>query len=105
MVLFEFDSDQRLWRDTVREVVAKEWPSALVRGVVDDGADPGALRGTYVQLGWTELTDPAMVVELAIVLDELGRAVDPTPYLASMTQFAPLVRRGVLRRRPGRQRR
>ena len=31
------------------------------------------------------------VIELALVLEELGRASDPTPYLASMTQFAPLV--------------
>jgi alkylation response protein AidB-like acyl-CoA dehydrogenase len=29
-------------------------------------------------------------VELAIVVEELGRAVDPTPYLATLTQFAPL---------------
>lgn len=89
-MLFEFDSDQRLWRDTVREVVAKECPAALVRGVVDDGVDPSPLWGTYVKLGWTELTDPASAVELAIVLEELGRAVDPTGYLATMTQFAPL---------------
>jgi alkylation response protein AidB-like acyl-CoA dehydrogenase len=89
-VLFEFDSDQQLWRDTVREVVAKECPPALVRGVVDDGLDPTPLWNTYVKLGWTELTDPASAVELAIVLEELGRAVDPTAYLATMTQFAPL---------------
>jgi alkylation response protein AidB-like acyl-CoA dehydrogenase len=30
------------------------------------------------------------MVELAIVLEELGRHTDPTPYLATMTQFAPL---------------
>jgi hypothetical protein len=35
------------------------------------------------------LTDPVDMVELAIVLEELGRATDPTPYLATMTQFAP----------------
>jgi alkylation response protein AidB-like acyl-CoA dehydrogenase len=29
-------------------------------------------------------------VELAIVTEELGRATDPTPFLATMTQFAPL---------------
>ena len=89
-MLFEFDSDQRLWRDSVREVVAKECPAALVRGVVDDGVDPTPLWRTYVKLGWTELTDPANAVELAIVAEELGRAVDPTAYLATMTQFAPL---------------
>jgi alkylation response protein AidB-like acyl-CoA dehydrogenase len=30
------------------------------------------------------------VVELTILLEELGRATDPTPYLATMSQFAPL---------------
>lgn len=41
--------------------------------------------------GWTELNDPESTVELAIVLEELGRATDPTPFLATMSQFAPLV--------------
>ena len=89
-MIFEFDSDQRLWQDTVREVVAKECPATFVRSVVDDGVDPGPLWRTYTGLGWTEMTDPADAVELAIVLEELGRAVDPTPFLATMTQFAPL---------------
>ncbi|HKS98611.1 MAG TPA: acyl-CoA dehydrogenase family protein [Rugosimonospora sp.] len=89
-MIFEFDPDQRLWQDTVREVLAKECPATLVRGVVDSGADPGALWRVYVKLGWTELADPERAVELAIVLEELGRAVDPTPYLATMTWFAPL---------------
>ncbi|MBV8967209.1 MAG: acyl-CoA dehydrogenase, partial [Mycobacteriaceae bacterium] len=40
--------------------------------------------------GWTEMNDPAGAVELAIVLEELGRATDPTPFLATMTQYAPL---------------
>jgi len=70
------------------------WPSngppSLVRGVAEDGVDPTPLWKTYVDAGWTELTDPENAVELAIVLEELGRATDPTPYLATLTQFAPL---------------
>lgn len=88
-MLFEFDSDQRMWRDTVRKVVAKECSPALVRGVAVDGVDPDPLWRLYAGLGWTELGEPE-AVELAIVLEELGRATDPTPYLATMTQFAPL---------------
>ncbi len=89
-MLFEFDSDQRLWQKTVRDVTAKECAPTLIRSIVDDGADPGPLWKTYVDLGWTELTDTETTVELAIVLEELGRSTDPTPYLATMTQFAPL---------------
>ncbi|WP_019927845.1 acyl-CoA dehydrogenase family protein [Nocardia sp. BMG111209] len=89
-MLFEFDSDQRLWQDTVRDVVAKQCPPTLIREVADKGGDSTALWQSYVRLGWTELTDPSAAVELAIVLEELGRATDPTPYLATMSQFAPL---------------
>jgi alkylation response protein AidB-like acyl-CoA dehydrogenase len=89
-MLFEFDPDQRLWQDTVRDVVAKECPASLIRGIADDGADPEPLWQVYVKLGWTEMVDPAEAVELAIMLEELGRATDPTPFLATMTQFTPL---------------
>jgi alkylation response protein AidB-like acyl-CoA dehydrogenase len=95
-MLLEFDADQRLWQDTVRNVVGKQCPPSLVRSVVENGSEDGAdaaiaaLWKVYVELGWTELNDPAHAVELAIVLEELGRATDPTPLLATITQFAPL---------------
>lgn len=78
-MLLEFDADQRLWQETVRDVVAKQCPPALVRSVAEDGADPAPVWKVYVDLGWTELNDPASAVELAIVTEELGRATDPTP--------------------------
>ena len=90
-MLLEFDADQRLWQDTVREAVEKQCPSSLVRSIAEDGADPSPLWKVYVDAGWTELTDTENAVELAIVLEELGRVTDPTPFLATLTQFAPLV--------------
>jgi alkylation response protein AidB-like acyl-CoA dehydrogenase len=90
LVLLEFDADQRLWQETVRDAVAKQCPPSLVRSVAEDGVDPTPLWKTYVDAGWTELTDPQNAVELVITLEELGRATDPTPYLATLTQFAPL---------------
>jgi alkylation response protein AidB-like acyl-CoA dehydrogenase len=89
-MLLEFDADQRLWQQTVRDVLAKQCPPSLVRGVAEDGVDPSSLWKVYVDLGWTELSDPASAVELAIVFEELGHATDPTPFLATMSQFAPL---------------
>jgi alkylation response protein AidB-like acyl-CoA dehydrogenase len=89
-MLLEFDADQRLWQETVRDAVAKQCPPSLVRSVAEDGVDPTPLWKVYIDAGWTELTDPENAVELAIVLEELGRATDPTPFLATMTQFAPL---------------
>ncbi|WP_045877898.1 hypothetical protein [Pseudofrankia sp. DC12] len=72
-------------------MLSKEGPPALVRSVADQGVDPMPLWRTYAELGWTELTGTAEAVELATVPEELGRATDPTPYLATMTWFAPLV--------------
>ena len=89
-MLLEFDADQRLWQDTVRDLITKQCPPSLVRSVAEEGVDPGPLWKSYVDQGWTELNDPASAVELAIMLEELGRATDPTPFLATLTQFAPL---------------
>ncbi|MGB6207566.1 acyl-CoA dehydrogenase family protein, partial [Mycobacterium sp.] len=89
-MLLEFDADQRLWQETVRDAVGKQCPPTLVRGVAEDGVDPTPVWKAYVEHGWTEMSDPETAVELAIVLEELGRATDPTPFLATMSQFAPL---------------
>jgi alkylation response protein AidB-like acyl-CoA dehydrogenase len=89
-MLLEFDADQRLWQNTVRDVVTKQCPPSLVRGVAESGVDPSPVWKAYVDLGWTELNDPESAVELAIVLEQLGHATDPTPFLATMSQFAPL---------------
>lgn len=92
-MLVELDSDQRLWQETVHAVLVKECPPALIRAIADQDADPAPLWQIFVEQGWTELTDAADAVELAIVLEALGRATDPTPYLATMTHFAPLAPR------------
>src|ERR1700730_5371530 len=89
-MLLEFDADQKLWQDTVRDAVAKQCPPALVRSVAEQDIDPTPLWKAYVDASWTEMNDPSRAVELAIVVEELGRAADPTPFLATMTQFAPL---------------
>lgn len=90
-MLVEFDSDQRLWGKTVRELLAKECSPAWLRQVVDDGVDPSPLWSTYVDQGLPELVEPAEAVELAIALEAMGAATDPSPFLATATQFAPLV--------------
>jgi hypothetical protein len=77
-VEFEFDEDQRLLQQAVRETVAR------TQGLPED-----QLWATYQELGWLE----APPVELAIVLEELGYVADPTPFLASATWFAPLAGR------------
>ena len=75
---FEFDEDQRLLQQMVRETVAR------ARSLPAE-----QLWTTYLDLGWLE----APPVELAIVLEELGYAADPTPFLATATWFTPLTGR------------
>ncbi len=75
---FEFDEDQRLLQQLVRETVTRS------RSLPED-----KLWQTYLELGWLE----APPLELAIVLEELGYAADPTPFLATATWFAPLAGR------------
>jgi alkylation response protein AidB-like acyl-CoA dehydrogenase len=77
-VEFEFDEDQRLLQQAVRETLAKT-----------AGLPEEELWATYLALGWLE----APPVELAIVLEELGYVADPTPFLATATWFAPLAGR------------
>jgi hypothetical protein len=66
-MLFEFDADQRLWQDTVRDAVGKQCPPTLVRSVAEDGSNPTPLWRVYVDQGWAELTNPANAVEPALL--------------------------------------
>ncbi|MFF9204080.1 acyl-CoA dehydrogenase family protein [Streptomyces sp. NPDC014986] len=75
---FELDEEQRMLRRTVRETVAKVRPQPEDRQ-----------WETYRSLGWLE----APPLELVLILEELGYAADPTPFLATATWFAPLAGR------------
>ncbi|HEY4396369.1 MAG TPA: acyl-CoA dehydrogenase family protein, partial [Acidimicrobiia bacterium] len=94
----EFTAEQDELRDGVRAVLARECPMSLVREVVEKGTTPEALWSQMVELGWPALTVPNRAgglgmgtVELAVVVEELGRVLAPGPYLPTVTQFAPVV--------------
>ena len=94
----EFTEDQEELRDSVRTMLAGECPMSFVRQVVEDGVSAEPLWKQMVELGWPALTVPEDegglglgAVELAVVMEELGRAVAPTPFLATTTQFLPAI--------------
>jgi alkylation response protein AidB-like acyl-CoA dehydrogenase len=96
---FELDDEQLELQRVVRDIAERECPPALVRAVVDGGDDGSGLWKTFVQLDWPSLTVPAddggmgmSAVELVITLEELGRVADPTPFLATTSQYLPVVR-------------
>src|SRR6476659_8064023 len=78
-------------RSTARSLLSREASSDRVRATVSEA--PGfdrALWDQMVGLGWTSIHVPpelggagAGYAELALVLHELGRAIVPSPFLAS----------------------
>jgi alkylation response protein AidB-like acyl-CoA dehydrogenase len=95
----EFSEEQDALREGVRSVLERECPTSVVRGVVEKGVAPDGLWAHMVELGWPALTVPddagglgLGMVELAVVVEELGRVIAPGPFLPTVTQFAPAVR-------------
>jgi alkylation response protein AidB-like acyl-CoA dehydrogenase len=94
----EFTSEQDDLRESVRSFLAKECPPEVARGVVETGVQPEHLWSAMVSLDWPALAiaeeDGGLglsFVETAVVAEELGRAIAPGPWLATVTQFAPVV--------------
>jgi alkylation response protein AidB-like acyl-CoA dehydrogenase len=83
------DPEQEELRSVVRKLLADRSPMAKVREVMETGHDP-ALWRALGEIGVLGLVVPedlggagAGHVERAVVLEELGRALTPSPYLAS----------------------
>ena len=95
----EFTDEQEELRSSVRSFLEKECPVDVVRAVGETGEAPDKLWGSMVALDWPALAIPEeyggiglTVLETAVVAEELGRAIAPGPLLATVTQFAPMVR-------------
>ena len=95
----EFTDEQEELRVSVRSFLEKQCPIDVVRAVVETGEAPEKLWGSMVALDWPALAIPEeyggiglTILETAVVVEELGRAVAPGPLLATVTQFAPMVR-------------
>jgi alkylation response protein AidB-like acyl-CoA dehydrogenase len=95
----EFSEEQDELREGVRAVLARECPMSVVRDEVEKGVAPDGLWAHMVELDWPALTVPEDagglglgMVELAVVVEELGRVIAPGPFLPTVTQFAPAVR-------------
>ena len=95
----EFTDEQEELRSSVRSFLEKECAVEVVRAVVETGEAPEKLWDSMVALDWPALAIPEeyggiglSVLETAVVAEELGRAIAPGPLLATVTQFAPMVR-------------
>ena len=95
----EFTDEQDELRDGVRAMLSRECPMSLVRSVIEDGTSADGLWKQMVELGWPALTIAEEhgglglgAVELAVVVEELGRVVAPGPFIPTVSQLVPVVR-------------
>src|SRR5436305_3145369 len=94
---FTFSADQDELRRTVRSFMERESPPAYVRAMIDD--ERGFTDDVWdhlVELGWPALLVPEAdgglglgVVDLVVVMEEMGRIPFPGPYFSSSV-FATL---------------
>src|SRR5581483_2303704 len=94
---FTFNADQEELRRTVRSFLERQSPPSYVRRMIDD--DRGfedAVWDQIVDLGWTGLLVPESngglgmgLVDLVVVMEEMGRVPFPGPYFSSAV-FATL---------------
>src|SRR6476469_4780278 len=100
----DFAADQEDLRDSAPTFLPAQCPVSLVRATVEarikgEAADAAALHAHMVELGWLALAVPTDAgglglgpIELALLAEELGRALAPGPLFATVTQYVPLVR-------------
>jgi alkylation response protein AidB-like acyl-CoA dehydrogenase len=95
----EFTEEEAALRDSVRDVVEGISPPSVVRAIFEETGDATEVWRQMVELDWPGLAIAEEhggvgmgFLELAIVAEQLGRAVVPGPFLATATQFAPAVR-------------
>ena len=76
---FDFSDEQEMLRTSVRAFLADKAPISAVRAAYDAPGFDRAVWDGLAQLGVLEVG----MVDAAVVLEELGRAVCPAPYASS----------------------
>lgn len=88
---FGFDDEHELLRDSARGFLDERCPVSEVRRLYEDpvGHDPGLWK-EMAQLGWTGLVIPEAqggaelgALHLALLMEEMGRVVLPSPFVGS----------------------
>lgn len=95
---FEVTPEEQALADSVAGVLARECPIALVRDIVENGSAPEQPWKSARELGWTAIDLPESLgglgsgfTALGLVVEQHGRHIAPGPFLATVTQFLPLV--------------
>lgn len=97
-----FNDDQELLRKSAREFLSDQCPTTLVREVIDKGAASDAAQDLWkkmAELGWMGLafgeTHGGLgltLVDLAILAEEMGRALLPVPWFSTVCLAGEAIR-------------
>ena len=98
---FELTETQQTLKNTVRKFLAAECPMAEVRRLMEtDTAFDPALWRKMAEQGWTGMLIAEQyggfgmgMVEMAVTLEEMGRALLPGPFFSTVVMAAPLIER------------
>ncbi|HEY4397408.1 MAG TPA: acyl-CoA dehydrogenase family protein, partial [Acidimicrobiia bacterium] len=99
---FELSDDQLALRDGARELLDGLASTTRVRTVVDAGGgiDHGLWKA-MVEQGWTAVEVPEDrgglglgAVEVAVLVEEIGRHLAPAPFLSTLLALGALARAG-----------
>src|SRR5436853_5211741 len=93
---FGFSEEQEMLRKSARDFLANESPMTYVRQMMeDDRGFTDAQWKKMAELGWTGLILPEQYggagldfVDMVVVLEEMGRAVLPGPFLSTAVYSA-----------------
>jgi alkylation response protein AidB-like acyl-CoA dehydrogenase len=98
---FAFSDEQEMLRDTARRFLEAKSPSEVVRRLMEseEGFDP-ALWKEIADQGWQAMAVPEeyggagfTFMEMAILMEEMGRSLFPSPYLSTVVLGAGLILR------------
>ena len=98
---FDFSTEQYMFQDSVRGFLADRWNTAKLRDLMSgDGFDPALWQG-LIEIGLPAMLVPEAqgglglgFVDLALVLEECGRALVPGPLVETMLSADTLARFG-----------
>jgi alkylation response protein AidB-like acyl-CoA dehydrogenase len=96
---FDFNEDQKLFRDASRKFLEAECPATFVRRMMDDeNAQDPTFWKKLAELGWTGMLIPetyggvdGTLTDMIVVAEEIGRSVMPGPFYATAVTGATLL--------------
>lgn len=99
---FSYSEEQEIFRKSVREFLKKECPKDKVRSLEEDekGYDPEMWR-KMAELGWTGVILPeeyggvgGEFMDLALLMEEIGKNILPSPLLPTILCSLPILEYG-----------